>query len=73
MAVQAVTTINELLYRPLCFPDITDRLLVEIFQNGVTLFQLLERLDSVNERYRVIYFTNIRNLILHLKEKYSHF
>lgn len=51
MAVQAVTTINELLYRPLCSPDVTDRLLVEIFQNGVTLFQFLERLDSINERY----------------------
>ncbi|XP_026671762.1 exportin-6-B isoform X2 [Ceratina calcarata] len=51
MSVQAVTTINELLYRPLCSPDVTDRLLVEIFQNGVTLFQLLERLDSVNESY----------------------
>lgn len=51
MAVQAVTTINELLYRPLCSPDVTDRLLVEIFQNGITLFQLLERLDSINERY----------------------
>ncbi|XP_024220369.1 exportin-6-A isoform X1 [Bombus impatiens] len=51
MAVQAVTTINELLYRPLCSPDVTDRLLVEIFQNGVTLFQFLERLDSINESY----------------------
>lgn len=50
MAVQAVTTINELLYRPLCSPDVTDRLLVEIFQNGITLFQFMERLDSIDER-----------------------
>lgn len=64
MAVQAVTTINELLYRPLCSPDVTDRLLVEIFQNGVTLFQLLERLDSINERY-YIYIYNLE-IILYL-------
>ncbi|XP_020297915.1 exportin-6-B [Pseudomyrmex gracilis] len=49
MAVQALTTINELLYRPLCLPDATDTLLLEIFQNGVGLFQLIERLDSVEE------------------------
>jgi len=51
MAVQALTTINELLYRPFCSPDATDTLLLEIFQNGVGLFQLMERLDSVEERY----------------------
>ncbi|XP_076289185.1 exportin ellipsoid body open isoform X2 [Lasioglossum baleicum] len=51
LAVQAVTTINELLYRPLYSPDVTDRLLVEIFQNGVTLFQYMERLDSIDESY----------------------
>lgn len=51
MAVQALTTINELLYRPFCSPDATDTLLLEIFQNGVSLFQLMERLDSVEERY----------------------
>ncbi|KAL6260200.1 hypothetical protein P5V15_007735 [Pogonomyrmex californicus] len=51
MAVQALTTINELLYRPLCSPDATDTLLLEIFQNGVGLFQLMERLDSVEESY----------------------
>lgn len=51
MAVQALTTINELLYRPLCSPDAADTLLLEIFQNGVGLFQLMERLDSVEERY----------------------
>lgn len=51
MAVQALTTINELLYRPLCSPDATDTLLLEIFQNGVGLFQLIERLDSIEERY----------------------
>lgn len=60
MAVQAVTTINELLYRPLCAPDVTDTLLVEIFRHGVTLFQLMERLDSVNERYLIL------RLILHI-------
>ncbi|XP_015438006.1 PREDICTED: exportin-6 [Dufourea novaeangliae] len=51
VAVQAVTTINELLYRPLFSPDVTDGLLVEIFQNGVTLFQYMERLDSIDESY----------------------
>ncbi|KAG7209017.1 hypothetical protein KM043_015183 [Ampulex compressa] len=51
MTVQAVTTINELLYRPLCSPNVTDRLLLEIFQNGVTLFQIMERLDSIDESY----------------------
>lgn len=51
MAVQALTTINELLYRPLCSPNATDMLLLEIFQNGVGLFQLMERLDSIEERY----------------------
>lgn len=51
MAVQAVTTINELLYRPLCSPNVTERLLLEIFQNGVNLFQLMERLDSIDESY----------------------
>lgn len=51
MAVQALTTINELLYRPLCSPEATDTLLLEIFQNGVGLFQLMERLDSIEERY----------------------
>lgn len=50
MVVQAVTTINELLYRPLCSPNVTERLLLEIFQNGVNLFQLMERLDSIDER-----------------------
>lgn len=51
MAVQALTTINELLYRPLCSPDATDILLLEIFQNGIGLFQLMEHLDSIEERY----------------------
>ncbi|EZA61560.1 Exportin-6 [Ooceraea biroi] len=51
MAVQALTTINELLYRPLCSPEATDTLLLEIFQNGVGLFQLMERLDSIEESY----------------------
>lgn len=51
MAVQALTTINELLYRPLCSPDATDTLLLEIFQNGIGLFQLMERLDSIEEKY----------------------
>ncbi|XP_024879338.1 exportin-6-like, partial [Temnothorax curvispinosus] len=50
MAVQALTTIHELLYRPFS-PDETDTLLLEIFQNGVGLFQLMERLDSVEESY----------------------
>nr|XP_031828548.1 exportin-6-B isoform X2 [Nomia melanderi] len=51
LAVQAVTAINELLYRPLYSPNVTDRLLVEIFQNGVGLFQYMERLDSTDESY----------------------
>lgn len=51
MAVQALTTINELLYRPLCSHNATDTLLLEIFQNGIGLFQLMERLDSIDERY----------------------
>lgn len=51
MAVQALTTINELLYRPLCSPNAADTLLLEIFQHGVNLFQLMERLDSIDERY----------------------
>lgn len=51
MAVQALTTINELLYRPLCLPDAADTLLLEIFQNSIGLFQLIERLDSIEESY----------------------
>ncbi|EFN86338.1 Exportin-6 [Harpegnathos saltator] len=51
MAVQALTTINELLYRPLCLPNAADTLLLEIFQHGVNLFQLMERLDSIDESY----------------------
>lgn len=51
MAVQALTTINELLYRPLCSHNATDTLLLEIFQNGIGLFQLMERLDSIDESY----------------------
>lgn len=51
VTVQALTTINELLYRPLCSPEATDTLLLEIFQNGVGLFQQMERLDSIEERY----------------------
>lgn len=57
MAVQALTTINELLYRPLCSPNAADTLLLEIFQNGVNLFQLMERLDSIDERYLLNIFT----------------
>lgn len=49
MAVQAMTTINELLYRP-CLPGVTDRLLLQIFENAVGLFQYTERLDPVDER-----------------------
>lgn len=61
MAVQALTTINELLYRPLCSPNAADTLLLEIFQNGVNLFQLMERLDSIDERYS---YTIAKNLLL---------
>ncbi|XP_012277726.1 exportin-6-A [Orussus abietinus] len=50
IAVQAVTTINELLYRP-CSPSVTERLLLQIFQNGITLFQCMERLDAIDESY----------------------
>ena len=50
MAVQAMTTINELLYRP-CSPSVTDRLLLQIFQNAIEIFQFMERLDSIDERY----------------------
>ncbi|XP_043273966.1 exportin-6 [Venturia canescens] len=50
MAVKAMSTVNELLYRP-CSPNITDRLLLQIFENGVGLFQLMERLDSIDESY----------------------
>jgi hypothetical protein len=57
MAVQALTTINELLYRPLYSPEATDTLLLEIFQNGVGLFQLIERLDSIEERYLLCTYT----------------
>lgn len=49
MVIQAMTTINELLYRP-CSPSITDTLLLQIFNNAVTLFQIMERLDSIDER-----------------------
>lgn len=49
MVVQAMTTINELLYRP-CSPNVTDTLLLKIFDNGITLFQIMERLDSIDER-----------------------
>ncbi|XP_015597326.1 exportin-6-B isoform X2 [Cephus cinctus] len=50
MAIQAMTTINELLYRP-CSPSATERLLLQIFQNGVALFQIMERLDAIDESY----------------------
>lgn len=50
MAVQAMTTINELLYRP-CSLSVTDRLLLQIFENGVALFQFMERLDTIDESY----------------------
>lgn len=64
MAVQALTTINELLYRPLCSPDVADTLLLEIFQHGINLFQLIERLDSIDERYlgRNIFMKNLCNI-----------
>ncbi|KAH0561394.1 hypothetical protein KQX54_016533 [Cotesia glomerata] len=50
MVIQAMTTINELLYRP-CSPSITETLLLQIFNNAVALFQIMERLDSVDESY----------------------
>ncbi|XP_063983905.1 exportin-6 isoform X2 [Diachasmimorpha longicaudata] len=50
MVVQAMTTINELLYRP-CSPSTSETLLLQIFDNGVTLFQVMERLDSIDESY----------------------
>ncbi|XP_011308703.1 exportin-6 [Fopius arisanus] len=50
MVVQAMTTINELLYRP-CSPSTTETLLLQIFDHGVTLFQIMERLDSIDESY----------------------
>ncbi|KAK0179050.1 hypothetical protein PV327_007876 [Microctonus hyperodae] len=50
MVVQAMTTINELLYRP-CSPNVTDTLLLQIFNNGITLFQIMERLDAIDESY----------------------
>ncbi|XP_066594212.1 exportin-6 [Prorops nasuta] len=50
-AIQAMTTINELLYRPLSSPTVSDRLLLQIFQNGIFLFQSMECLDSIDESY----------------------
>ncbi|KAI4499252.1 hypothetical protein M0802_005512 [Mischocyttarus mexicanus] len=51
MAVQAVTTINELLYRPLHNPNVKKSLLLDIFTNGINIFQQVGRLDSVDESY----------------------
>ncbi|XP_043495290.1 exportin-6-A [Polistes fuscatus] len=51
MAVQAVTTINELLYRPLHIPNVKKSLLLDIFTNGINIFQHVGRLDSVDESY----------------------
>lgn len=69
MAVQALTTINELLYRPLCSPDATDILLLEIFQNGIGLFQLMEHLDSIEERYASLgrIYCDIQNIKCKIK------
>ncbi|XP_012256638.2 exportin-6 [Athalia rosae] len=50
IAVQALTTINELLYRP-CSPSATESLLLQIFQRGIELFQSMEHLESVDESY----------------------
>lgn len=49
-AVQAMTTINELLYRP-CSPSVTDRLLLQIFHKAIEIFQSMERLDTIDESY----------------------
>lgn len=50
MAIQAMTTINELLYRP-CSKNIDDNYLLYIFNNGIKLFQLMEKIDTIDERY----------------------
>ena len=49
MAVQAMTTINELLYRP-CLPCVTNSLPLQVFQNAIEIFQFMERLDSIDEK-----------------------
>ncbi|XP_046621831.1 exportin-6-A isoform X1 [Neodiprion virginianus] len=49
-AVQALTTINELLYRP-SSPSATESLLLQIFQRGIELFQSIEHLESIDESY----------------------
>lgn len=51
MVVQAMTTINELLYRS-CSPSVTDRLLLQIFHKAIEIFQAMERLDTIDERYK---------------------
>ncbi|XP_034945488.1 exportin-6 isoform X2 [Chelonus insularis] len=50
IVVQAMTTINELLYRP-CSLNVTDALLLQIFNNAMGLFQVIDRLETINESY----------------------